>query len=74
MVSQALKLSGDLIVLVQDGNVVRQLQVRQKFHGIFADGVRHAVDLVLLRQDLLINSLVEVFQQTEGLLHIGPCG
>ena len=70
MVAQTLELRGDLEVLVEDGDVLLQLQVGQQLHRVAAAAVGEMVDILLLCQKLLVELLVILFQQEEGLLDV----
>ena len=74
VVPKALELGGDLVVLVQDGHVVGELQLRQAPHHVFADLVGHAVDLVLVCLDLHVQLGIVFLQQAEGALDVAPGG
>ena len=74
MVAQPLELGRDFVILVQNRDVVFDLQMRQKLHHVPADPVGQAVDLVLLRKDLLVNGGIIFIQQMEGLFNVRPRG
>ena len=70
MVPQTLELRRDLIILVQDGYMVREAKLGQKAHDVLADLVGHAVDLVLVGLDLHMDRRVVFLQKAEALLNV----
>ena len=74
VIPQPLKLCRHLVILVQNGDVVGELELRQELHHILADLVGHMVDLVLLRLDLHVDGGVILLQQPEGLFDVAPGG
>ena len=74
VVPQTLEFRGDLVILVHDGHMVFILQMGQEADQIPADPVGHLVDLVLVRQELLVQLGIVLLEQPEGPLDVGPGG
>ena len=70
VVAQTLKLGCDLVILVENGDVLLQPQMRQQLDHVAAAAVGEVVDVLLLREQLPVEGFVVMLQQEEGLFDV----
>ena len=74
VVAQTFEFRGHFEILVEDRDVLLKLQMGQQLDRVAAAAVGEVVDVLFLREDLPMESLVVALEQTEGFFDVRASG